>query len=77
MTTCNRKHRFKHFEHMNLSGLLPLLTSLPAYRSFLDDLLAGEPDRAPLGIYGAARPYLVAALAQAVNRVTVLLVARS
>ena len=62
---------------MNLSGLLPLLTSLPAYRSFLDDLLAGEPDRAPLGIYAAARPYLVAALAQAVNRVTVLLVARS
>ena len=62
MTTCNRKHRFKHFEHMNLSGLLPLLTSLPAYRSFLDDLLAGEPDRAPLGIYGAARPYLVADL---------------
>ncbi len=62
---------------MNLSGLLPLLGAHPAYRNFLDDLAAGKPDRLPLGIYAAARPYLVAALAEAVNRVVVLLVARS
>ena len=71
------RSRLRISDRMNLSGLLPLFGSLPAYRTFLDDLQAGKPDRAPLGIYSAARPALVAALTQAVERVVVLLVARS
>ncbi len=62
---------------MNLSGLLPLLQTLPAYRQFAADLQAGQADRVPLAIYESARPFLVAVLAESAVQRVVLLVARS
>ncbi len=62
---------------MNLSGLTHLLADLPAYRRFLDEVRAGQPDRAPLALYGAARAMVVAGLAQDLQRPLLYIVARS
>ncbi len=62
---------------MNLSGLTRLLADLPAYRRFLDEARTGQPDRAPLGVFGAARAFLVAGLAWDLQRPVLYLVARS
>ena len=62
---------------MNLSGLTHLLPDLPAYRRFLDEVRAGQPDRAPLALYGAARAFVVAGLVQTLNRPVLYVVARS
>ncbi len=62
---------------VNLSGLTHLLADLPAYRRFLDELRSGQPDRAPLALYGAARAFVVASLVQAVQRPALYVVARS
>ncbi len=62
---------------MNLSGLTHLLADLPAYRRFLDDVRSGQPDRAPLALYGAARAFVVADLIAALNRPALYVVARS
>ena len=62
---------------MNLSGLTRVILDLPAYRRFAEELAAGQQDRAPLGVYGAARAALVAALAQSSARPLLYLVARS
>jgi transcription-repair coupling factor (superfamily II helicase) len=62
---------------LNLSGLTHLLADLPAYRHFLDEVRAGQPDRAPLALYGAARALVVAALVQTLERPALYVVARS
>ncbi|MEI2690448.1 MAG: hypothetical protein V9H69_12375 [Anaerolineae bacterium] len=62
---------------MNLSGLTQLLADLPAYRQLLDEARAGQPDRAPLALYGAARAFVAADLIPALARPTLYLVARS
>jgi transcription-repair coupling factor (superfamily II helicase) len=62
---------------VNLSGLTHLLADLPAYRRLLDEARAGQPDRAPLALYGAARAFVVAGLTQALARPVLYIVARS
>ncbi len=62
---------------LNLSGLTHLVVDLPAYRRFLDEVRAGQPDRAPLALYGAARAFVVAGLAQTLERPVLYVVARS
>ncbi|HSN76575.1 MAG TPA: transcription-repair coupling factor [Anaerolineae bacterium] len=62
---------------MNLSGLTHLLADLPAYRRLLDDVWTGQPDRAPLTLYGPARAFIVASLVQALERPVLYVVARS
>ncbi|NLE45038.1 MAG: transcription-repair coupling factor [Chloroflexi bacterium] len=52
---------------MNISGLLNLFESLPAYRALRDDLNAGIAP-SPLGLLRAARPALLAALDRDLNR---------
>lgn len=49
---------------MNLSGLLPLINEILAYRQLLGDLKAQATSslRSPLGLVSSARPYLIAAL---------------
>lgn len=69
---------------MNLSGLLPLLQEVPAYRQLVEALENGSP-RGPansrpvqgLGVIGAARPYLVAALYRQLGRPLILLTSRA
>ena len=63
---------------MNLSGLLPLLKEIPAYRHLVDTLQKREGDgppesisphrNAPLSLITSARPYLIAALQQDLGR---------
>ncbi len=60
---------------MNLSGLLSLLRELTAYRELLECLRRGKNPQA-LSLLRSARAMLVAALAQDLERPTVLLVAR-
>ncbi len=66
---------------MNLSGLLWCLQDVPAYQTLRAQLAvppdAQGPERAPLGLMAAARPYLAAALACDLARPVVLLAARS
>ncbi len=62
---------------MNLSGLTQLLVELPAWRRFLDEARAGQHDRAPLALYGAARAFVAASLALSLERPMLYLVARS
>ncbi len=53
---------------MKLSGLLELGRTLPAFDALAADLAAGFAPAAPVEIYHAARPYLVAALARSLNQ---------
>jgi len=62
---------------LNLSGLTQLLVELPAWRRFLDEARAGQHDRAPLALYGAARAFVAASLALSLERPMLYLVARS
>ncbi|MCX6028913.1 MAG: hypothetical protein NT169_06390, partial [Chloroflexi bacterium] len=62
---------------MKLNGLLELGQNLPALHTLAEMLAANERPSAPLAIYHAARPYVVATIACAVNRPLVLLTARS
>ncbi|MFZ2488657.1 MAG: hypothetical protein WAZ19_11090, partial [Anaerolineae bacterium] len=62
---------------MNLSGITSLLNQLPAYRQFVQEVRAGQHDRVPLALYGAARTAVVAGLAQATQRPLLYWVARS
>ena len=64
---------------MKLNGLLELGERLPAFRELADSLTtagASVPAK-PLGVHHAARPYLVAMLARALDRPLVVLTARS
>ena len=64
---------------MKLNGLLELGERLPAFRELADSLaMAGASVPAkPLGVHHAARPYLVAMLARALDRPLVVVTARS
>ena len=64
---------------MKLNGLLELGERLPAFRELADSLTmagASVPVK-PLGVHHAARPYLVAMLARALDRPLVVVTARS
>jgi transcription-repair coupling factor (superfamily II helicase) len=60
---------------MDLSGLLSLIRDLPAYQRLLGEARRNEVE-GNLSLLRAARPYLVAALADDLRRPVVLLVAR-
>ncbi|MGD2206864.1 MAG: CarD family transcriptional regulator, partial [Anaerolineae bacterium] len=69
---------------MNLSGLLPLVREVAAYRQLVDAIEQGSTDvdfdiltGRGLGIISAARPYLVAALYRQLGRPIVLLTTRA
>ncbi|MBN1582315.1 MAG: hypothetical protein JXA89_16535, partial [Anaerolineae bacterium] len=61
---------------MNLRGLLPLIHDIPAYQQLLADIERGEVE-ANLSLLSAARPYIVAALAQDLQCPIVLVMSRS
>ena len=61
---------------MKLNGLLDLGQDLPAYRELVSALEAGQAPAAPLSVYHAARPYLVALLARALQRPLVIITGR-
>ena len=60
---------------MNLSGMLSLIRDLPAYRELLGEIERGQAEGS-LALLRAARPYLVAALAQDLQRPILFVVAR-
>ncbi len=60
---------------MNLSGLIPLLQDIPAYRKLLAAVQRGEVQDA-LGLVNAARPGVIAALAQDLEQPLLVIVAR-
>ena len=67
---------------MNLSGLLPLIQDVPAYRQLVDAAKSQVPAEAlngehGLGVIAAARPYLAAALYRQLRQPMVLLTARA
>src|SRR3990172_244299 len=61
---------------MNLSGLLPLLSELPAYRHFSAKLRAPWAGTRPLAMPRSARPVLVAALTRDLDRPVLYVAAR-
>ena len=61
---------------MNLSGLLSLLQDLPAYKSLVDEIKQGQVEGS-LAMLRAARPYLVAALAEDLQCPILWIVARA
>ena len=62
---------------MKLNGLLDLGRSLPAFDELVVGLREGRAPAAPLAIYHAARPYLVAALAGQLDRPLLIITPRS
>jgi transcription-repair coupling factor (superfamily II helicase) len=62
---------------MKLNGLLEYAEQLPDIRAFLSALATGDLPDEPLGVYHAARPYLVAILAHATHRPLVVVTART
>jgi transcription-repair coupling factor (superfamily II helicase) len=62
---------------VKLNGLLDLGQGLPAIDELAGMLADRKPPEAPLDVYSAARPYIVAALARALNRPLVVVTARS
>jgi transcription-repair coupling factor (superfamily II helicase) len=69
---------------VKLAGLLPLIQDTPAYRQLIDSIEGGScgevfdlSREGTLGVIQAARPYLVAALYQQLERPIVLLTARA
>jgi transcription-repair coupling factor (superfamily II helicase) len=73
---------------LNLSGLLPLLNEIPAYRHLVDTLKGSEsgsgsdglltdPRTAPLSLIASARPYLIAALQQNLRRPILVVTAQA
>ena len=57
---------------MNLTGLLPLLHDVPAFRQLL-----AEGSAVPLSLLQAARPYVAAGLKQGRGSAVILLTSRS
>jgi len=67
---------------VNLSGLLPLIQDVPAYKRLVDAIEGRIPAEAPdpqrgLGVISAARPYLAAALYRHLRRPMILLTVRA
>ena len=62
---------------MKLNGLLDLGRSLPAFDELAAGLREGRAPAAPLAIYHAARPYLVAVLARQLNRPLLIITPRT
>ena len=62
---------------MKLNGLLDLGRSLPAFDELAAGLREGRAPAAPLAIYHAARPYLVAALARQLDRPLLIITPRT
>ena len=62
---------------MKLNGLLDLGRSLPAFDELVVGLREGRAPAAPLAIYHAARPYLVAALAGQLDRPLLIITPRT
>ena len=62
---------------MKLNGLLDQGQALPAIDELAGALAAGRAPAAPLDIYHAARPYVVAVLARLLNRPLVVVTART
>ena len=62
---------------MKLNGLLDLGRSLPAFDELAAGLREGRAPAAPLAVYHAARPYLVAALARQLNRPLLIITPRT
>ena len=62
---------------MKLNGLLDRGQALPAIDELAGALAAGRSPAAPLDIYHAARPYVVAVLARLLNRPLVVITART
>ncbi len=62
---------------MKLNGLLEISHSLPGLNALAAQLRDGVAPTAPLEIYGAARPYVVAALASLLNQPLLILTPRS
>ena len=69
---------------MKLAGLLPLIQDTAAYQQLVDSIERGSPgerfdlpEEGALGVIQSARPYLVAALYQQLERPIVLLTARA
>ena len=62
---------------MKLNGLLDLGQGLPAIDEMAAALAEGQVPAGPVDIYHAARPYVVAALARALNRPLVVITPRS
>ncbi len=62
---------------MKLNGLLDLVHDLPALRDLAVELAAGRAPGESLEVYHAARPYLVAALARALNQPLLIITPRS
>ena len=62
---------------MKLNGLLDLGRSLPAFDELAAGLREGRAPAAPLAVYHAARPYLVAALAGQLDRPLLIITPRT
>ena len=62
---------------MKLNGLLDLGRSLPAFDELATGLREGRAPTAPVAVYHAARPYLVAALAGQLNRPLLIITPRT
>jgi transcription-repair coupling factor (superfamily II helicase) len=62
---------------MKLNGLLDLGRSLPAFDELAAGLREGRAPTAPVAVYHAARPYLVAALARQLNRPLLIITPRT
>ncbi|MBN1641919.1 MAG: transcription-repair coupling factor [Anaerolineae bacterium] len=60
---------------MNLSGLLPIVREIPAYRYLLDQIRSGE-DGSSLSLLAAARPHVVAAAVTDLGCPALLVMAR-
>jgi transcription-repair coupling factor (superfamily II helicase) len=62
---------------MKLNGLLEYAEQVPDIRAFLMGLAAGDLPAEPLGVYHAARPFLVAVMARAMRRPLLVVTART
>jgi hypothetical protein len=62
---------------MKLNGLLDLDRSLPAFDELAEGLREGRAPGAPLPVYHAARPYLVAVLARQLDRPLLIITPRT
>ena len=60
---------------LNLAGLLPLIERAPGYGQLIERLKAGAESRESLGLLGAVRPTLTAALHRDLARATLLITA--
>ncbi len=61
---------------LQLTGLVPVLQEHAVFRQFVTEIAEGKLPEHPLGVLAAARSYVVAALAMALDRPLLLLTAR-